>query len=523
MLAAAAALLVGVAACGSDDGDTTATATAAVDGSAATTDGQPIEGGALTYLHPFATTGFDPAIANVNTQFSLQNFSIYDALAIVHTADGTTQLRLLESADSTDGLTWVLKVRPEVTFSDGTPFDAEAIKFNWERLADPATAAVGAAAAQTIASMRVVDPLTLEVTLVGPNGQFPTTIATNSLTWIGSPAAIRSDPSGFNAAPVGAGAFTVQEWVPNTQTVLVKNPTYSGPVHLDKVIVKDIADEAQRFSTFRSGGGDLMQTINGLTAAAAQEAGAAAVTSSPNGGYVVFFNVSRPPFDDVRARRAVSAAMDGAALSAAVYGGSRDAAANAFQQASPFYGAGLDQPEPSDADAQALFDELADDAGRPLEVVISYAPAFAAEAEWFQTKLAAFDNVDVSLDQVDTTDFQARFGGGDVAVGIHSYNIADPDGLTLFTGTGAPNNYSQYASAEMDRLLQEGRSAMDLPRRQAIYTQVQQLLLDDVPYMFFLRRQAWALYDPDVVHGASLDGLQSTNGELMLNELWVTR
>src|SRR5690606_20859743 len=158
----------------------------------------------------------------------------------------------------------------------------EAIKLHWTRLADPATGAVAAAVAQTVTEITVVDDRTLTVTLQEPNGQFPTTIATSALTWVPSPTALAADPEGFNAAPVGAGAFTVAEWTPNTEVVLAKNPDYFGTVHLDQVVIKEIPDEAQRYSTLQSGDGDVMRTVSGVTAQAAIADGWTPVTTSPN-------------------------------------------------------------------------------------------------------------------------------------------------------------------------------------------------------------------------------------------------
>jgi peptide/nickel transport system substrate-binding protein len=530
-LTAAIALTAVAASCGSDDAaddDTSTEAPSAPDSSGASaTAGEggetPVDGGTLTYLQPFPTRGFDPASGTVNAQFGLQNFAIFDALVMVHSSDGRLELRLLEAADSTDGLKWTLKVRPGVTFSDGTPFDAEAIKFNWERLSDPATAAVGAAAAQAIDTITVVDDLTLEVVLAEPNGQLPYTIATNTLTWVGSPTAIRADPVGFNAKPVGAGAFTVEEWVPNTQTVLVKNPTYFDTVHLDKVVVKEITDEAQRLTTLQSGGGDMMRTINGISAQTATEAGFESLPTTPGGGFVVFFNMRRAPFDDVRARRAISLAMDAEALSDAVYNGFRTPADNILQESSPFYDASLALPAPDDAEAQALLDELADETGAPLKAALAFTPPFAAEAEWFQTKLGAFDNLEVTLDPVDSTDFQTRFAGGDVDFGMHSYQIGDPDSMTLFLGTGGSTNFSGLSDSELDQLLADGRASMDPERRTTIYAEVQRRIIDDVPFTFFLRQEAWEVYNGDVVHGATPEHQQTINGGAMLNELWVTR
>ena len=78
---------------------------------------------------------------------------------------------------SEDAKTWTLKLRPNIKFSDGTPLDAEAVKFNFERHADPSKHSPNLSLVQTIESMRVVDPLTLEITLKAPNAAFDHALA----------------------------------------------------------------------------------------------------------------------------------------------------------------------------------------------------------------------------------------------------------------------------------------------------------------------------------------------------------
>ena len=151
-LAAIVALGAMVASCGSDDasetsaggeetttvaapGSTVAVGDPSVPGSVAG-ESEGVEGGTLTYLQPFPTRGFDPVIGQVSAQFAVTNYAIFDALALER-SDGEVELRLIEAGDTADGLTWTLHLKEGVTFSDGTPFDADAVKFNWERLADP--------------------------------------------------------------------------------------------------------------------------------------------------------------------------------------------------------------------------------------------------------------------------------------------------------------------------------------------------------------------------------------------------
>src|SRR5262249_27849209 len=152
--------------------------------------------------------GLDPVQftpLSYSAQEELRGFALYDYLVGVNSKTFEVEPRIAQSiTGSSDSKTWTIKIRPDVKFSDGTAYDAEAVKFNWERMGDPANKSPMASAAQTIASMEVTDPLTLVVTLKAVNAQFPRLVATR-LGLIGSPTAIKADPTGFGTKPVGAG------------------------------------------------------------------------------------------------------------------------------------------------------------------------------------------------------------------------------------------------------------------------------------------------------------------------------
>lgn len=527
----ALALAAGAVACGSDDDtssssvaatrESTSVAPDATSGPTSSADGtEPVAGGHATVLYAFPFPGFDPAKSGVNSPSILQNFAVYDALAIESPSTATTELRLLESADTADGLVWTLTLLPDLVFSDGTPFDAEAIKFNWQRLADPATQAQAAPAAQTIASMEAVDAVTLQVTLVAANPQFPTLIATNALTWIGSPTAIAADPVAYNASPVGAGPFLLDEWVPQSQETFVRNPNYHGePAHLDGFTVKLVQDETQRLATMRSGDADIFYTASGVTQASATDY--STVTVPRNGGYMLFFNTSKAPFDDARARRALSLALDPVALTKDAIGEAVQPAESIFLDTSPYYDASLHQPEADRAQAQSLFDELAAENGGLLELSLSFVPTFQTEATYFQTVMAGFDNVSLSLDPVDPSTFYTRYKSGDVTVGMHAMAFFAPEFLGQFVGTDGQNNFVQWSDPELDELLRQGQESQELAERVDIYKEVQRKILDAELFRFIHRTQSWWDFDPEHVKGLTLENVHTQYGVPMMNEVWL--
>src|SRR5262245_15068389 len=108
-------------------------------------------GGTITYLKVADVQGYDPTlIANSGNSDGGVAFMVFDMLAYSDPTDGQVKPQTAQSLTSSDAIVWTLKLRPNIKFSDGTPYDAAAVKFNWARLADPANAATRAAQAQLI-------------------------------------------------------------------------------------------------------------------------------------------------------------------------------------------------------------------------------------------------------------------------------------------------------------------------------------------------------------------------------------
>src|SRR5690606_18637334 len=110
---------------------------------------EPTSGGTLTYIHTLEPRSWDPLDHTGATSLngnSIQMYAVFDALAIEH-SNGEVEPRVAESITSDDSQVWTITIREGVEFTDGTPFDAEAVKFNWERIADPANQSPGQASA----------------------------------------------------------------------------------------------------------------------------------------------------------------------------------------------------------------------------------------------------------------------------------------------------------------------------------------------------------------------------------------
>jgi peptide/nickel transport system substrate-binding protein len=446
-------------------------------------------GGTLTYLGQqdvpdmLPDTGVGGAGAG-----GLERFAIYDALVIL-TPKGDLKYRLADSITSTNNAVWTVKLRKDRVFSDGTPLDASAVQFNWSRMADPAQRSPNAPIAQTIASMNVVDPTTLEVTLKEPNAQFPALVAQTALTYIASPTAWQAAGADFGSSPVGAGPFVLIEWQRGSQIVFDRNPTYKPKPRVNQIIAKYVADETQRLNTLTTGGGDFLLTSDFQTISTVeQQPNLADKTVAQSGGYNIFFNLTKPPFDDLRARQAIAHAFDAKAMNETLNGGTGLLAPNLFLKDSEFF-TPVRQPQANKKKAQELFDALAQE-GKPLEFTVEVPPVFQKIGEWFQARLSSFENVRMNVQPIAPNQTVQNWRSGTFTLGMTNVpRFVEPSPqLSNYFETGANNNYGKYSNPEVDAAFKKARTTDDVEERKAAYETVQRAQVKDLPSFFFMHQ-----------------------------------
>jgi peptide/nickel transport system substrate-binding protein len=218
-----------------------------------------------------------------------------------HMADMTTD----------DGTTWTMTIREGIKFTDGTPLDAEAVRFNVELTMDPEMGASLRSTVVGVTAMNVIDDRTLEFVLDKPNGTFPYAFTTLPGMMV-SPTAYRGDPEGFGEAPVGAGPFILERWTRDVSSTLVRNPGYwdEGKPYLDQIEVRVIPDSTSRGQSLAAGEIDLAARDVNVEAAVQGNDRVTVVTKNANGAVRVVPNQDRPPFDDLRIREALALAID---------------------------------------------------------------------------------------------------------------------------------------------------------------------------------------------------------------------
>lgn len=374
------------AACG-DDGDGSSSNTTAPGGNAATTTAaksQPVKGGTITMGMFSETAGLDPIVSTGSgVTGAIEMLAIYDSVMRWDPDSGKYEPRTAESLTAnSDSTVFTLKIKPNIKFSDGTDYDAEAVLFSINRhrsglpgappcvelRACPRNTTSSAGYLTNVKEMAVKDKLTLEITLTEPWPEFPWVLA-DEPGMVPSPTAVKAACPAeatktarecpFNLAPVGAGPFVIDRFVPKEAITMKRNDKYwGGEVYLDglkfvdgrdaggnntydafkagtfqmaflrdpKTVAAARADKVQGFSAVQHSGATTLMN-NGLRVNCANGAPAPICTGKPDGALD-----TNPPTKSVTVRRAVAAAIDPKVVDARAYDGKGRPGSELFQK-----------------------------------------------------------------------------------------------------------------------------------------------------------------------------------------------
>jgi peptide/nickel transport system substrate-binding protein len=509
------ALLLGLAllaACGSTAGPG-ASAPGRDDGIGATNpyggdpaaEGEPKRGGVLVLGTDREAVGFDPTTQNTN-QAAL---AVYDSLMKL-TPDGGAEPYMAESMETPDfATTWIMHLREGVLFSDGTPLDAAAVITNVQRHIDKASSP-GHRYTEPIASMRAVDPLTVEFSLKQPFGQFPVAFAGSftggSLGMIISPAALERHGDQIANNPVGAGPFKLVSWQRDSRMVLERNPHYwqQGKPYLDGLEFRPLPDTESRYASIENGDVDVVFGGYHTELIRALDNPNLRVYYGPgHGAEYIYFNHETAPFDDRRMREAVVRGIDLNALAATQFRSRMTRADGYFGSDSPFQTPEAEAAWPTydpERAKQLVQEYVAAGGSATVQYKTTNAPNRVQFAEFLQAQMAAigitlepqfYDLAQYSSQVVQSQDFQiAGWVGGPV-------DAPYPAASNLLH-SGGNANYGGYSNPQMDRLLDQAVASTDAAERRRLYQQVQLLANEDIAVAWYSRGYLSTITKPEV-------------------------
>ena len=409
--------------------------------------------------------------------------------------------RLATSYEWSDPVTLILHLRPGVTFHDGTPFDAAAVKFNLDRhVSLPGSfrrAELGA-----MDRVEAVDPLTVRIVLKQPSSPFIATL-TDRAGMMVSPAVAASAGKEFGLNPVCSGPFRFVERVAQDHITLERFTGYwdADSIHFDRVVYRAMTDSAVRLANLRAGTVDMADIVPSDVEAVRADPKLQALSSSGLGYAGITFNVgngpraAQPVGQDPRVRQAFELSLDRDVIVQVVFNGQYTPNSQAISPVSPLFAPEVRPPAHDPARAKALLAEAGVALPVRVPLTVPNNPQSLQVAEVVQS-LAREGGFDVQVTAMDFGASLAATQKGDYAAYLNGWSgLLDADSNSWsFLHTGGPLNIAGYSNARIDAALDQARTAMDTAARRSLYGRVWQQEAADLPIVY--------LYTPRYIMGA---------------------
>lgn len=426
-----------------------------------------------------------------------------------------------------DGLTWTFTLRDDVTFQDGTPFDAAAVKTNFDRILDPDfESALARSLLGPMESTAAPDEYTFQFTLGEAFAPLLDNLTNSGALCMLSPAAIQESEEDLGRTPVSTGPFMVEEYVTGDRVVLKRYADYAwappflhqgGPAYIETLTFRSIIEEAARIAAFEAG--EIQQTgIPSPDVERIVESGDYWIVDYLRKGVVFLeFNVTKPPFDDLRVRQAFNHAINKQdVMDAAVEGYGQ--IAYGFLPPSIFgYWPGIEEYAPTYDPEQATAllaeagwidsdgDGTLDKEGEPFEFVAYNLTndAWNRAAQVIQSQLADI-GIAMEIQQYEFATLLDKAKAGEHSAEFMGYTYTEPDIAYLWfhsSNIGTGLNMSHIDDPTLDDLIVKARSTMDLEARAQVYEELQKYIVDQALWVPLWIDTYYTAYDKSI-HGA---------------------
>ncbi len=458
--------------------------------------------------------------------------------------DGNYVPALAESWEvSEDGKIWTFKLRQDVTFHDGTPFNAEAVKFNFDRILDPATkSAVAIGQLGPADTTTVIDEFTFEYKLKEPFAPLYLNLTDCGFTSMFSPTAVAAAGDDFGRKPVGTGPFMVEEWIQGDRITLKRNPNYNwapaflghtGPANIETLTFRSIIEDASRIAAFDAGEIDQLRSAPPSEISRYDESGDYWVIKNLAQSVQTFeFNVTLAPFDDLAVRQALMYAVDKQSVLEAAVDGVGVVANSFLSPTMDYFWPGMDDyaPKYDPAKASELLAAAgwADSDGDGIlekDGVKFTFGAFMMSIEQFTNAAQVIQSnfkdigVEMTIGTAEIATVISELQQNKHQADVFGYIYAEPDIAFLWfhsSQIGNGLNFPHIADPKLDELIVTGRQTVDITARAAIYEEMQKYV-NDIAFWIPL----WTPENADIftkrIHNASYH----SNGFTIYTAAWV--
>jgi peptide/nickel transport system substrate-binding protein len=463
----------------------------------------PKKGGTLRVGFYIEAQTMDPHLSGSKIDRQVYH-NIYEPLVTLDTRLGIKP-GLAESWTQPDPKTLVFKLRRGVKFHDGTDFNAEAAKFNFERMkTEPKSVRKGEVA--NIDTVEVVDAYTIKVNLKKPDAALLATL-TDRAGMMVSPKVVqeRGAELGRNAKGAGTGPFEFVEWVRDSHLVIKRHDGYwnkQGGPYLDRIRYRPIPDDVVKLQSLQSGEIDVMDYVQPRDVAAVKADKNVVVVDVPSlADFAYQLNTTRPPFNNKALRQAVAYALDVEQIVKGVWLNVGVAANGPIPPTSWAYDKSIAPIKRDVSKAKAKLAEGGQPNGFSFTLTTNNIPINIQEAEVMQAQLAEA-GITAKVKLVDSATLIADGNAKNFEmVSFQWSGRPDPDGNTyqfLRTTPGTSFNWSGISNPQIDALLDRTREISNQAERRKLYGELTRLLQDELPMIFIIHPIEPKAFSPKV-------------------------
>ena len=425
-------------------------------------------------------------------------------------------------AMSDDGLVWTFNLRKNVTFHDGTPWNAQAALVNFKRLE-------GYPGLSDADRVETPDPYTLVFYMKRPTYTLSSNLARTVMSMV-SPSVIQSD--GSITRPVGSGPYKLVKWERDREFVFEAfDEFWGGPPRVKKITFKVITDPQARASALEAGEIDMMSGYQSLPAIRrlAGDSRFQLIKTTQNTSGALFYNLRRPPLDSKALRQAIGHGLPMNAMITNLLPGLASPASGFF---SPAYG-DLVNPQVKnpayDPDrAKALLEESGWTSGQggirvrgaqPLRLTLTYGAANSEDAllaQAMRDSLRAI-GIDLTLNPVEAAalDDIEETKNYDMILTGQSFIPTDDPAFHYRQGYWHSESYYKvYTSDPLDRLINELEITMDREKRRELHWAIQREIMDNAPMIVAYHRNSVRLAKRNIRNFAISSGCWHINRAL---------
>ncbi|MEH6993892.1 glutathione ABC transporter substrate-binding protein [Neobacillus drentensis] len=445
-------------------------------------------GGTLVVVRLSDAENLDHHFMNTINAASITHGKVYEGL-VGRDKDAQIQPLLAKSWKQIDSHTWEFKLRDDVKFHDGSPFNADAVKTNFNRLLDPNVGAPRAGVFKMVNEVKVIDDYTVQFILSEPFSPLLSILASHEGGII-SPKSIEKSGNNMINEPNGTGPFSFESWTPGQEIVLVRNEQYFGDkAKVEKVVFKIVPEETTRISMIETGEAHIAEPLSVTMKDTVEASSTMGVYRSEGfGTEYIGFNVEKEPFNDVRVRKAISHAVEMDTIIKGVFN-NIGKKANSLLGSQVFgFHAGLKAYEYNLNEAKKLLAEAGYPNGFETTLLTMDAKERINLAEVLQSQLKAI-GVAVEIQVMENGAFVEQRNTGDSQMFISSWRNATGDAdynqYNLFhtASKGSAGNTFFFSNKEVDGLIDAARKEEDQEKRMELYAKAQEIEMEEAVYI----------------------------------------